>query len=86
MANKGYAMNVWIILGASAALMLFIFILVDHHRGMSDRVRQDRSALRASGSSGAERSKPVGQVSVPAAESRPAKKATAAPPPGRDGK
>ena len=65
-----------IILGVSAVLMLFIFLLVGHHREIPDRVRQDRSELLGAGSSGAERIKPAGQVSVPAAETQrePAKK------------
>ncbi len=57
-----------IILGISAVLMLFIFLLVGHHRDIPDRVRQDRSELLGAGSSAAERIKPAGQVSVPAAE------------------
>jgi cytochrome c5 len=87
MTKKSYAMNIAIILGASVALLLFIFILVAHHHGISDRVRQNGGALRATGSSVAERIKPVGQVSVAAAETQiePVKKAVAAPPPGRDG-
>lgn len=65
-----------IIVGVSAVLMLFIFLLVGHHREIPDRVRQDRSELRGAGSSVAERIKPAGQVSVPAAETQrePAKK------------
>ena len=59
-----------IILGVSAVLMLFIFLLVGHHREIPDRVRQDRSELLGPGSSGAERIKPAGEVSVPAAETR----------------
>jgi cytochrome c5 len=87
MTKKSYAMNVSIILGVSVMLMLFFFVLVAHHRGVSDRVRLDRSALPATGSSVAERIRPVGQVSVLAAETRrePVKNAVAAPPPGRDG-
>jgi cytochrome c5 len=87
MTKKSYAMNVSIILGISVVLMLFIFVLVVHHRGISDRVRQDRSALLATGSSVAERIKPVGQVSVLSAETQqePVKNAVAAPPPSRDG-
>ena len=34
-----------IILGVSVVLMLFIFLLVGHHRDIPDRVRQDRSEL-----------------------------------------
>jgi len=64
-----------IILGISLVLMLFIFLLVGHHRDIPDRVRQDRSELLGAGSSAAER------VGVPAAETQrePAKKAAAAP-------
>ena len=87
MTEKRYAMNVWIILGISVVLMLFIFILVAHHRDTPDRVQQDRSALLSTGSSVAERIKPVGQVEVAAAETQrePVKIAVAAAPPGRDG-
>ena len=87
MTKKRYATNVLIILGVSAVLLLFIFVLVAHHRGISDRVRQDRSALLANGSSVAERIKPVAQVSVASAETQrqPVKNAVAAPPSSRDG-
>ena len=87
MTKKRNAMNASIILGISVVLLLFIFILVAHHRGVSDRVRQDRGTLLATGSGVAERIKPVGQVSVAAAETQreTAKDAAAAPPPGRDG-
>jgi len=87
MTEKRYATSVSIIIGISAVLMLFFFVLVAHHRDTPDRVRQHRSALLASGSNVTERSKPVGQVVVAAAETRrePVKNAMAAPPPGRDG-
>jgi len=87
MTKKSYAMNILIILGVSVVLMLFIFVLVAHHRGISDRVRMDRNVLLATGSTAAERIKPVGQVSVASAETQrePVKNAVAAPPPGRDG-
>ncbi len=88
MTKKNYTMNISIILAVSVVLMLFIFVLVAHHRDVSDRVRQDRSAPLGTDSSVAERIKPVGQVSVPSAETQrePVKKAVAASPPGRDGK
>ena len=88
MAKKSYAMHVAMILGASAVLLLFIFILVAHHRGIPERVRLDRGALLSTASSVAERIKPVGQASVQSAEtqSEPAKTAVAAPSPVRDGK
>lgn len=89
MTEKRYAVNVSIILGisASAVLMLFIFVLVDHHRDIPDQVQQHRSAQLTSGSSVAERIKPVGQLVVAAAETQtePVKIAVAASPPGRDG-
>ena len=68
-----------IILGISVVLMLFIFLLVGHHRNIPDRVRQDRSELLGAGSS------PVGQISVPAADSQrePVEKAAGAPAPSR---
>ncbi len=87
MTKKNYTMNISIILAVSVVLMLFIFVLVAHHRDVSERVRQDRNAPLTD-SSVAERIKPVGQVSVPSAETQrePVKKAVAASPPGRDGK
>jgi len=87
MTKKRHAMNASIILGVSAVLLLFIFVLVAHHRGISDRARQGRSALLATGSSVAERIKPFGQISVASAETQrePVKNAVAAPPPSRDG-
>jgi cytochrome c5 len=87
MTKKSYAMNVSIILGISAVLMLFIFVLVAHHRSIADRVRLDRSALLRTGSTVAERIKPVGQVVVASAEPQPepVRNAVAAPPPSRDG-
>jgi cytochrome c5 len=87
MTKKSYAMNVSIILGVSVVLLLFIFVLVAHHRDVPDLVRLDRSALLASGSSVAERIKPVGQVSVASKDTQrePENKAVAAPPPVRNG-
>lgn len=87
MTEKRYAMNVSIILGISVVLMLFFFVLVAHHHDISNRIRQHRGALLATGSSVAERIKPVGQVSVVSAETQrePVKIAVAAPAPGRDG-
>lgn len=87
MTKKSYASSISIVLGVSVALMLFIFVLVSHHRGIPDRVRMDRNALLATGSTVAERIKPVGQVGVASAQTQrePVKNAVAAPPPGRDG-
>ena len=89
MTEKRNAVNVSIVLGisASAVLMLFIFILVSHHGDTPDRVRQLRSAQLSTGSSVAERIKPVGQVVVASAETQkePVKIAEAASSPGRNG-
>lgn len=88
MTKKSYAMNVSIILGVGVVLLLFFFVLVAHHHDVPDRVRLDRGALLATGSSVAERIKPVGQVSVASAETQrePVKNAVAALPPSRDGR
>lgn len=59
-----------IIFGVSVVLMLFIFLLVGHHREIPDRVRLDRGALLGGGSSPAEHIKPAGQVRAPAAETQ----------------
>jgi cytochrome c5 len=87
MTEKRYAVKISIILGIGVVLMLFLFVLVAHHRDTPDRVRQHRGALLSTGSSVAERIKPVGQVDVAAAETQrePVKIAVAASPPGRDG-
>ncbi len=87
MTEKRYALKVSIILGISVVLMLFIFLLVGHHHDIPDRVRLDRGALLGTGSSVAERIRPIAQVNVASAETQraPAKNAGAAPPSGRDG-
>lgn len=87
MTKKSNALKVSIILGVSVVLMLFFFVLVAHHHDIPDRVRLDRSTLLSTGSSVAERIKPVGQVSVLSAETQrePVKNAAATPTPGRDG-
>lgn len=89
MTKKSYAMNVSIILGIGVVLMLFIFVLVSHHRGIPNKVQQQRGALMSTAItiSVAERIKPVGQVSILSAETRPepVKIAVAAPPLVRDG-
>ncbi len=87
MTKKSYAINVSIILGIGVVLMLFIFLLVAHHRDTPDRIQQHRGALSGTGSSVAERIKPVGQVVVASAETQrePVNIAVAASPPGRDG-
>ncbi|MGH8720652.1 MAG: c-type cytochrome [Burkholderiales bacterium] len=85
MAKKSYAMHVAMILGTGAALLVFIFILVAHHREIPDRVRLDRGALLASASV-AERIKPVGEIAFAAAATAPAAASTvAAATPVRDG-
>ena len=76
-----------IILGIGALLMLFIFLLVGHHRDIPDRVRLDRGPLLGTGSSVTERIKPVAQVSLASAETQrePVKSAAVAPSPSRNG-
>src|SRR5437879_13711420 len=88
MAEKRYAKNASIIVAVSAVLLLFIFLLVGHHRDIPDRVRLDRSVLLGTGSSAAERIRPLAQVNLASAETQqePAKNTAAAPPtPGRNG-
>jgi cytochrome c5 len=87
MSKKSYAMHVAMILGSSAALLVFIFILVAHHRHVPEKVRMDRGVLLAGGSSVAERIKPVGEIAAAAAQTgqAPAKQAAAAATPERDG-
>jgi cytochrome c5 len=85
MANKSYVTNVAMILGTTLALLVFMFILVSHHRKIPEKVRLDRGALLASASV-AERIKPVGEVAVAGAQQAPAKSPAAAPAPAvRDG-
>ena len=68
-------------------LMLFIFLLVGHHRDIPDRVRLDRSVLLGTGSSLAERIRPVAQVNLASAEPlrEPVKSVAATPPASRNG-
>ena len=76
MTQKSYVLHFSIIIGVTAALLAFIFILVSHHRTIPDRVQKDRSGLLATGSRAAELAKPVGEASVPAVQTKqaPAKK------------
>jgi cytochrome c5 len=87
MAEKRYAVNISIILGVSLALMLFIFLLVGHHHETPQRIQLDRGVLRGTGSSVAERIRPVAQVNIAAAETQPepVKNTAAAPPTSRSG-
>ena len=87
MTEKRYVVNVAVILGVSVLLMLFIFLLVGHHQHIPDRVRLDRGVLLGTGSSVAERIKPVAEVNIAPAETQrePVKSAAAAPPPTRNG-
>jgi len=87
MTEKRYAMNITIILGISLALLLFAFVLVDHHLGVPDRVRMDQLALLRTATSVEERIKPVGQVVIASTETprEPEKVAAAAAAPSRDG-
>ena len=80
MSKKSYVMHVAMLLGSSAALLVFIFILVAHHRDVPEKVRMDRSVLLAGGSSAAERIKPVGEIAFAAAQTGkpPAQNAVAA--------
>jgi cytochrome c5 len=87
MTEKRYATNISMILGISVVLMLFIFVLVVHHRDVPGRVQQQRGSLLGTGSNVAERIKPVGQVDVAAEKTpqEPVKIAVAASPPARNG-
>jgi cytochrome c5 len=87
MTKKSYVVHVSMILGSSLVLGLFMFILVSHHREVPDRVKLDRSALLSTGSSVAERIKPVGEVAFTAAQTpqQPVKAAVAASTPARNG-
>ena len=77
MTKKNYVLNFSIIIGVSAALLAFIFILVSHHRTVPERVQKDRSGLLATGSSAPELANPV-EVPAAATKRSPAKKAKAA--------
>ena len=87
MSKKSYAVNVSLILGISAVLMLFIFVLVAHHRGVLSRVEQQRAALLATGSSALERIKTAGRAASVETPPEPVKIAVAASmpaPPGQE--
>ena len=85
MTKKSYAVNVSLILGISAVLMLFISVLVAHHRGVLSRVQQHRAALLATGSSAVERIKPAGRAASVETTQEPVKIAVAASMPVRAG-
>jgi cytochrome c5 len=80
MAKKSYAAHVTTLLGTTIALMLFIFILVSHHRTMPDRVQHGRSTLLSNPGTADERIKPVGEVAVASADAPPESGAPAAAP------
>jgi len=87
MTEKSYAKNFSIIFGISTVLILFIFVLVAHHRDIPDQVRLHRGALMSTAPSVAKRLKPVGQVKVVwrKTKKKPMKTVRAEPPPARDG-
>jgi cytochrome c5 len=87
MSKKSYAMHYAMILGSSAVLLVFVFILVAHHRNIPNAVKADRSVLLASGSSADARIKPVGEVAYAAAKTpqAPVTAPVAASTPVRDG-
>ncbi len=70
MAEKRLAKNISIILVISVLLALFVFIFVDHHRDTPNRIQQQRNTLLSTGSSLAERMKPVGKINVISTETR----------------
>lgn len=52
--KKGYVSG-WSLMGAIVALLvLFSFVLIAHHRGVAERIRQDRDTLLQGNSSPAE--------------------------------
>jgi len=71
MAKKSYAAHVTTLLGTTFALLLFIFILVGHHRTVPDRVQHGRSTLLSNPGTADERIKPVGEVAVASAGAQP---------------
>ena len=87
MTQKSYAKHVTTILGAGVVLVGFFFVLVVHHNDMPNRVERQRGALLGTGSSVAERIKPVAQVDIASAKTQkePVKSAAAASPAARDG-
>ncbi len=70
MAEKRFATNVSIIVGVSAVLTLFVFLLVDHHRDIPDQVQKRRDALLRSGSSAAAGTGAGGEINSPSAQTR----------------
>lgn len=68
MVEKRFAKNVLIISVASAVLALFTYIFVAHHRDTPNRIRRELGTLLSTGSSVAERTKPIGQINVTSTE------------------
>ncbi len=81
MTDKRWAKSFWILLGIGVAMTLFGYVLVSHHRGTPDQIRQQRNALLRTGSSVAEGTRAAGQINSASAETQrePVRAAAAAP-------
>lgn len=81
MAKKSYAKHVWMYLGLCAVLSLFLYVLIEHHRGIPDRVREQRGPLLSADADASltRQIKPVGHVAIAAAPTPNQQAPTAAP-------
>jgi cytochrome c5 len=71
MTEKRYAKHTAIILGSSLALMVFMFVLVSHHRQIPGNLPQYRIGLLSNGLSVADRIRPVGVNVIATAPAQP---------------
>jgi cytochrome c5 len=71
MTEKRYTKHAVIILGASLALMVFMFVLVNHHRQIPGRLPQYRLGLLSNGLSVTDRIRPVGSNVFATAPAQP---------------
>lgn len=82
MAQKNYTVHITVISGFFIGVALFSYLLVDHHLGMPNQVKQAQAGLLSNGQSVGDRIKPVGKVDMelPATSVLPVAAVTAAMP------
>ncbi len=76
MAQKNYTVHITVISGFFIGIALFAYLLVDHHLGMPNLVRQVQTGLLSNGQSVQDRIKPIGKVGLEPPEMNPVPAAT----------
>lgn len=62
MAQKNYTVHITVISGFFIGIALFSYLLVEHHVGMPNQVKQAQAGLLSNGHSVGDRIRPVGKV------------------------